>query len=318
MLQVCSFRNKSNNFGIFQKNDNIVSYWVETDNPLYSPSGSNSWSTWVESVQSGCIDEITKESIEFFLNRYAESINVDIVEIAHIKNPGSFYPRISRGNIGFNYLNNDFLQDVRAFGNIQSGLDEIFNYIEPVYDNLECYGHKIRELLILACTEVECLLVNALIENGYKHQRSYTTKDFIILNEVFKLNDYEVSLAKHPDLKLFKPFLCWNKDKTTASIPWYEAYNAVKHNRSTNIKDANLRHLLDAVAAIHILLEAQYGKSVFNKFLSRTDDKSIFITKKAPQWKCSEVCAPILIDGWSIKTQWNDGRKFFEDNPLPE
>ncbi|RDJ54572.1 hypothetical protein AB722_19695, partial [Acinetobacter baumannii] len=71
----------------------------------------------------------------------------EIVELLEVESPGYFYPRIARENIDFNYISNDFKQDIRAYQNIQNSLDELFNYIEPSTINFSSFGHKIRELL---------------------------------------------------------------------------------------------------------------------------------------------------------------------------
>lgn len=174
MLQSMAFRNATGHLGFIQKDDDAVNYFVNTENDLYSVNGANSWNSWVQQVDGGYLsgdkENLTKASIEYFLNNYAETININVVEIAEVMRPGSYYPRIDRENIYFNYVNEQFLQDVRAYQNIQSSLDQLFNYIEPSTANLSAYGHKIRELLILACTEVECLLVKTLIENGYEQK----------------------------------------------------------------------------------------------------------------------------------------------------
>lgn len=171
MIQLVAFRNSQGNMGFIQKDDDSISYCVDTDNPGYRISGSNSWQRWVSQVEAGyetgCTENITSNTITFYLNRYAEALGNNIVEFADVQKPGVYYPRIARTNIDFNYVTEDFLQDVRAYKNIQTSLDELFNYIEPSLENLTAYGHKIRELLILACTEVECLLVKMLIVNGY-------------------------------------------------------------------------------------------------------------------------------------------------------
>ncbi|MCC4261564.1 hypothetical protein LL270_12975 [Pseudomonas aestusnigri] len=318
-LQLFAFRTTEGHFGLIQKDENSVIYFVETDNPIYKIRESNSWDAWVQHVDagyaSGCTDTVTKEALGYYLRKHCETINPEITELKKVKRPGAYYPRIARENIDFNYVSTEFLQDARAYRNIQSALDDLFNYIEPSEITLTTYSHKIRELLILACTEVECLLVNTITKNGYKKKNQYSTKDYIKCKSILGLSSYEVQLTQYPTLKTFTPFLGWCCDNTTATLPWYKAYNAVKHNRSENIKDANLNHLLNAVAAIHILLESQYGKEIFSRWANRTDEKSIYTTTKRATWRCDHVFAPILIDGYSPVGDWKEERKYFEDYP---
>lgn len=317
MLKLVAFRNAEGDLGFIQKNGDAISYFVNTKVALYSISGGSSWHSWVQQVEAGYLEgdkeEISINAIAYFLNRYAETINIRIVEMHKVENPGSYYPRIYRENIYYNYVSEQFLQDVRAYQNIQISLDVLFNYIEPAESNLKVYGHKIRELLILACTEVECLLVKTLTDNGYEHRGRFSTNDYIKCKDVLGLGDFEVSLTQYPNLKIFRPFANWITDEPTKSLQWYNAYNAVKHNRSDNISDANLEHLLDAISAIHILLESQYGKGIFERWNSLTEDRSIYKTTARPTWTCKQVSGPELVGGYDVKGKWTSERKYFED-----
>lgn len=315
-MQLVAFRNDDGELGFIQKEDDHIIYFVNTKAALYTISGEGNWQTWIWQVEAGNYVNgdkkvISKDSIKYFLYNHAETISTNIIEMANVQYPGSYYPRIYRENIFFNYVNEQFLQDVRAYQNIQSSLDILFNYIEPSEKNLSAYGHKIRELLILACTEVECLLVKTLTENGYKKKKRYDTNDYVNCKDVLGLDKFEVMLIQYPNLKVFKPFHGWNSANSTQSLPWYNAYNAVKHDRSGNITNANLEHLLDAISAIHILLESQYSKNIFDRWNSLTEDRSIYKTVLRPTWSCSEVFAPILIARRTGK--WSDQREYFLD-----
>lgn len=322
-LQLFAFRTTEGHFGLIQKNANSVIYFIETDNPIYNIRESDSWNSWVQQVNaeyaSGCTDTVTQEALSYYLRKHCETINPEITELKKVKRPGAYYPRIARENVDFNYVSTEFLQDVRAYRNIQSALDDLFNYIEPSTENLKTYSHKIRELLIIACTEVECLLVKTLTSNGYSEKDRYNTTDYIKCKPILGLDEYDVELTQYPSLKKFSPFSGWSSAAPTKTLPWYNAYNTVKHNRSDNIADANFEHLLDAISAIHILLESQYGKKIFSRWASRTDERSIYTTTKRPVWACENVFAPVLIDGFgfSEETRWTEERKYLHDFPSP-
>lgn len=133
---------------------------------------------------------------------------------------------------------------------------------------------------------------------------------------ILGLDKFEVALVQYPSLKVFKPFSTWCTSNPTKSLPWYDAYNSVKHNRSDNIKNANLEHLLDAISAIHILLESQYGKEIFTRWSSYTEDRSIFRTQKHPVWGCDKVFAPLLVAGDRVRANWIERREYFVDFPV--
>src|SRR5690242_12333578 len=86
----------------------------------------------------------------------------------------------------------EHLQSVRL---LIERLDELFLYIEPSANSLLTYGHKTRELLILACTEVE---------NAFRHYfrvsntppingREYTTNDYVKLHPTLFLPEFEIA-----------------------------------------------------------------------------------------------------------------------------
>ncbi|WDE17164.1 hypothetical protein KMZ14_06440 [Acinetobacter schindleri] len=305
------FLTKAGNIGIAREKDNNLLVYIEKN--MFSRSFQVSIWSVLDELMDERREEISIESLNMHL-RNNDIAEEEVILLEKAPYPGNYYPRIARENIHFNYVSNDFKQDARAYQNIQSSLDHLFNYIEPAEENLKAYGHKIRELLIITCTEVEYLLQKMLTENGYsKENNRYTTKDYFKCKNVLKLNEYGVRLYHNLDLKLFKPFENWNFENSTESLPWYNAYNSVKHNRGDNIAQANLEHLLDAVSALHILLESQYGKNIFIKLYSYTEDRSVFNTIERPTWEPHEITVPLLKQVYEVKTEWLGKRKYFED-----
>ncbi|MNI04596.1 hypothetical protein D3C73_575220 [compost metagenome] len=317
MRQSFSFKNRQGTHGVFQKSGNTIYYYL--DNNHFPIQGTAQWEQWTQQVDGGYLkgdkETPTVDSISFFLLRYAETINHEVFELTEIESPGEYFPRINRGNIDFNYINDSFHLDMRSYRNIQNSLDDLFNVIEPDKKNFSSYGHKIRELLIISCTEVEYLLLKALTENGYTKKSIYKTIDYINCLTLFRLNEYKATLTQYSNIKIFSPFDGWDRNSPTRSLRWYDAYNAVKHNRGDNIAEANFEHVLDSVAAIHILLEAQYGGKIFDKFHQRSDDKSLFTTTAAPTWIPLEMSIPIF-EGPSGKAKWTHSREYYSIHPL--
>lgn len=309
------FQGKQGSLGFFQVDAGKVHFVVKAGILPFDANGCGYWNTWCK--HCGAVDtqvdnyDVTPATIDFFLCQSAV-IGEGVAELHEVKYPGAYYPRMMRENLRFTHQGSGFLQDMRAYQNIQSSLDSLFNFIEPVEMNLKTYGHKIRELLILACTEVEYLLLKTLTENGYQDKKIYRTSDYVICKDLLKLNLYDVEIIQYSDLKVFAPFKYWNADNSTQSILWYDAYNKVKHNRNDNMPHANLEHLLNAVSAIHILLESQYGECIFGQ----AEHKSLFNTLNRPIWELHQINAPILRDSYPVKTEWIEVRKYFEDYPI--
>lgn len=173
-------------------------------------------------------------------------------------------------------------------------LDDILLYIEPDPNSFMVHSHKIRELLILACTEVENFWMHYIRKAAHKpvNGKNYTTKDYVkLLNKLF-LAEYECFFKMYPHLPVIKPFAFWEPANPTTSLDWYDAYNKTKHDRTGHFVNANLYNTIQSVAAVGILyvvrfspfpMQEQFG--TFNtlvnqhfKFrLNNPDLKSIYV-----------------------------------------
>jgi hypothetical protein len=82
---------------------------------------------------------------------------------------------------------------------------------------------------------------------------------------------YEVFLpiwqGTSPTFKPFEPWRPWRgleKPKDIdLSLPWYQAYNASKHDRQDEFKRANFENLVTAVAGLLVLISSQFRNRDF-------------------------------------------------------
>jgi hypothetical protein len=131
-----------------------------------------------------------------------------------------------------------------------SALNELFLYIEPEGDGLSAYGPKTRELLILACTEVEDVWTRYLRRASRPAgRRGYTTRDYVRLLKPLHLAEYQLSLIPFASAPKLRPFASWQPSRPTQSLTWYHAYNKTKHDRSSHLSSATLTQCIEAVAA---------------------------------------------------------------------
>lgn len=242
-------------------------------------------------------EEMIHDSISYHINKNQHVENEKVTKTIKVNDAGSYFPRINRNEPGLteHQINSkERADEIRSFDNILSSLIETFRTIEPEPANLNTYGNRIREQLIVACTEVEYLLKRTVVENGREPKRkNYTTADYFWCFSVQKLNDYEVRLPSYPSLGSFNPFKNWSSPEYTKSLDWYDAYNKVKHDRGNTKHLATLGALINSIAAIHILLEAQYGAELFDYRFQHTF-RTIFLSSSRPTWKAEEICTPIL------------------------
>jgi hypothetical protein len=182
---------------------------------------------------------------------------------------------------------------VQAVRNLLSVMDNLFRYLEPHPKNAKAFGHELRQLLILACTEVESSCKAVLKANEYPTPTNdrWSTKDYVKVAAPLHLREWEVGLRFHPDYPRFKPFEHWNDANPTKSLPWYNAYNAVKHDREDNFQEATLESALFAVGAAYLMVPAQFGLFQ-NVFASQGD--ALYVEE--PTWAPSEYYVPPTVE----------------------
>jgi hypothetical protein len=212
--------------------------------------------------------------------------------------PGQFYPRMARPTnessdepLGSNPgAEEDSRFIAMARGQLKTltrQLDRICQTVHPAEETLSIYGHDIRNLLIIACTEVEMHWRGILHANGIDKSR-YDTRSYVKLQEAMKLGDYTVRFPNFPWLPSVCPFGGWgDTGKPTQDLPWYDAYNATKHNREGEFAKATLAHAFQAISACIIMMAAEFGIAA-----GLDDDaelNSFFHLASTPAWPLSDV-----------------------------
>ena len=138
---------------------------------------------------------------------------------------------------------------------------EVFNYIEPSDANLNTYSHRIYELLLRTSTEFESNCKAILSSNGYHTPSNFTIQHYFKITQFAKLSEYKVTFDRWSTNRIFQPFAAWNTGSYSV-LPWYQAYNNVKHNRYSNFNQANMEHLMNAISGLLCILHAQYGENM--------------------------------------------------------
>ena len=173
----------------------------------------------------------------------------------------------------------EYSNQLRQLEIILDDMTEVFKVVAPHYDQRNVYGHAIRNIIILACTELDARMQDILANNGVNPNRKYfEMKDYFKLKDPLKLDEYELSFYRYGDLGTFSPFSTWEND---GQLDWYQAYNHIKHNREKNFSEANLLNAINAIMAYAIILIAQYGYR--NDLWRETVGKIIHIEKE-PKW----------------------------------
>lgn len=236
------------------------------------------------------------ESLRGALLRVPMFGNVDFVLHKMDLPPGAFYPRMARpsdqhhleapGMLPEYWLLADaMVSTLNQVRSLVEMLDTVFQSVHPADANLSCYGNSIRNLLILACTECEAQWRGVLAANGTIPSRPSTT-DYVKLATAMRLGEYAVRFQHFPWLEPMAPYRQWSPDRPTQSIAWYDAYNAAKHDRETAFSRATLASSIQAVAAVWIMVAAQFGIHGVRHFY---DLDRYFHLERVPLWRYSEV-----------------------------
>ncbi|GGI16280.1 hypothetical protein [Oxalicibacterium faecigallinarum] len=136
------------------------------------------------------------------------------------------------------------------FLSLEDDVIQLARYLEPTERNFSSYSLELARILFAASSEVDvickrlCLKIN--VDSKANNIMKYRDE---LLNACPQIKDTRVEIPRF-GLK-FHPWEQWGKDKTPL---WWTAYNNVKHHRHTHFSDANLKHALNAVAGLFVLL----------------------------------------------------------------
>lgn len=163
-------------------------------------------------------------------------------------------------------LKNDYATNrttaIRAYHVIESDLIRLFEYVEPDVRNLTTFSTRLYEILLRASTEFESNCKAILAENGYSRDGNWTMIDYKKIDLAMRLSEYSLRLPIWADVpREIRPLSHWKKG---SSLPWYTAYNSVKHNRITEFKNANLENAVDALGALFVVLFGQFNILTFS------------------------------------------------------
>lgn len=154
---------------------------------------------------------------------------------------------------------------VTSLGLISKDLDTIFEFVEPAPENLKVYSHRISQLLIRTCIEIEAHFRNIFNSNTPpKATRGefHNINDFRLIDVTHKLSSYAIRITRwQGGSHYWEPFADW---KNNESPSWWIAYNKAKHNRGQSFAIASLDNLIAAIGALCVIYYSQYMDETFS------------------------------------------------------
>lgn len=158
----------------------------------------------------------------------------------------------------------DAIDLIRGYHLLEQELFRLFDFIEPADANLSAYSHQLYALLLRASTEFEANAKAILGANGYAKAGNFNVTDYYKLEPAMRLSEYKITISIwQGHHQIVQPFAGW---ATGSSLPWYQSYNRVKHNRSEEFESASLLNVVASVAAVFAIVFAQFGISSFDPY----------------------------------------------------
>ena len=143
------------------------------------------------------------------------------------------------------------------FGCLEDDLLELSRWVEFCAENESVYSIELARLLMTAAAEVDVVAkaLCAAIDKKRGAESIHVYQD-VLLHAVPMLPDALVEMPRFG--MTFRPWENWNHPKIPPD--WWQGNNKVKHQRHTHFDRASLKNVLNAVAALLVLLLLLHSK----------------------------------------------------------
>ena len=133
---------------------------------------------------------------------------------------------------------------------LESDVDKLTRYIEFTEDNYSTYSVELVRLFLSICSEVDVVMKElCAIASPSSKPSNIDAYKKVIKAEIPSLITESAISSKFGFY--FKP---WEKWETATGNPdWWKQHNNVKHQRNNFYSQANLKNVLEALAALYIV-----------------------------------------------------------------
>ena len=161
----------------------------------------------------------------------------------------------------------------RALALILQDLREIFEYVEPSMEGESAFSYRIHALLMRTCIEIEANFKAIFAAHDFppSPRERLDIRQYRRIDVTHHLSSYEVELPIwNGPLRTWRPFEPWHEFRGKAAprsgvpLSWYQAYNASKHNRQQEFRESNLGVLIEAIAALLVVVSSQFKSETFD------------------------------------------------------
>jgi len=209
--------------------------------------------------------------------------------------------------------------EVQYYIELQDRMYDLFRYVACHESNFGTFSIRIESVLVDTCSFFDSLcqhFIRDLATTGHGFQNTARVKefskkirgekDFVIsdyqqlLDEDFRLSNKQVWVKAYQDDSFqigtrdgysISPFDDWKRGKP---LSWWKAFTNLKHNRLSNIKDANLRHAVFSLGGVFIVLSQKHEEA----FKEGHVDREVYSLYEPRYWQRSGSVMNIVTPMW--------------------
>lgn len=155
------------------------------------------------------------------------------------------------------------------------------NYVTLAEDNYGTYSNEYAALM---------QMIGGELDSFFKVYCGYAPTDFKKISDYYTylMQDYPDVLNQKINVRsadiIFQPFAGWDGARAKQSLPWWMAFDNIKHSRAVNKRDANQKNTLYLLGALY-LLEMKYLKNLAKGTRIRDLPDKLSILFDLPGWE---------------------------------
>ena len=155
------------------------------------------------------------------------------------------------------------------------------NYVTLAEDNYGTYSNEYAALM---------QMIGGELDSFFKVYCGYAPTDFKKISDYYTylMQDYPDVLNQKINVRsadiVFQPFAGWDGTRAKQSLPWWMAFDNIKHSRAVNKRDANQKNTLYLLGALY-LLEMKYLKNLAKGTRITDSPDKLSILFDLPGWE---------------------------------
>ncbi len=139
----------------------------------------------------------------------------------------------------------------RYYQTLEEDFIRTINFVDLDENNFQTFSIEYAKQLQAICSEIDVLLkaiCGASLTSSRPKMSDYAgivkSKYPNIINENILVKDTGITLI---------PFENWNEHNAAQSLPWWNDYNGIKHDRVLNFTNSKLKNVLSALGGLYLL-----------------------------------------------------------------